>query len=229
MSPAEAVAASRRSLGRYLLVWILVAQLVVWAIIVAAGWSASQRETRKFTDGHLVAVTQLWLRNASWRHGDAVDDVMPVPGDSGHEYAQDIAVLVWENGQLVKDSDGLAAGLALSEIPAQGLTVLHHRDAQGHVHDWRAYVETFRVNGQERRVASMLDLDKRYAMAVDVAEHLAEPAFLLVPLLGLVMWWTIRRGLRPLDRLSEEVATLDAFAGQRLDTRHRFREFASTV
>ena len=37
------------------------------------------------------------------------------------------------------------------------------------------------------------------------------------------------RGLRPLDRLSSDVAALDGLAGQRLDTAHRFREFSSTV
>jgi two-component system sensor histidine kinase QseC len=62
-----------------------------------------------------------------------------------------------------------------------------------------------------------------------VAEHVARPALLVLPLVALGLWWTLRRGLRPLDRLSQEVAQLDAFAGQRLGDQHRFREFSSTV
>jgi two-component system, OmpR family, sensor histidine kinase QseC len=57
----------------------------------------------------------------------------------------------------------------------------------------------------------------------------ARPALLVLPLVALVLWWTIRHGLRPLDNLSNEVAALDGFAGQRLGTQHRFREFSSTV
>ena len=63
--------AARRTLSRHLLVWTLGAQLAVWAVMVAVGWSTSLRETRKFTDGHLVAVAQLWLETASWNPAPA--------------------------------------------------------------------------------------------------------------------------------------------------------------
>lgn len=222
-------AITRHTLRRHLLLWILGTQLVAWGALVAVGWSTSQRETRKFTDGHLVAVAQLWLGTAPWSRGEAPAEVLPVPHEDVHEYAQDVAILVWENGRLVTDSDGLAPGLDLAKIPDKGLVSLAYRDNQGAMHDWRAYVETYRGGGRERRVAAMLDLKKRYVLAQDIAEHLASPTLILLPLLALVMWWTLRRGLRPLDELSDEVAALDAFAGHRLDTRHRFREFASTV
>ncbi|MDZ7910042.1 MAG: histidine kinase dimerization/phospho-acceptor domain-containing protein [Gemmobacter sp.] len=222
------VAEARRTLWRHLLAWTLGAQLAVWLVMVAVGWNTSLRETRKFTDGHLVAVAQLWLVSAAWDRGDQ-RGMVPVQREAVHEYAQDVAILVWENGRLVTDSDRLADGLDLSKVPDKGLTTLVFRDPQGGAHDWRAYVETYRADGLERRVAALLDLRKRYVLAEDIAEHLASPFMILLPLVALVMWWTIRRGLRPLDQLSDEVAALDAFAGQRLDTQHRFREFASTV
>ena len=221
-------AETRRTLSRHLLTWALGAQLVVWLVLVAVAWSTSLRETRKFTDGHLVAVAQLWMGTASWNQTE-VSGGLPVPREDVHEYAQDVAILVWDNGRLVTDSDQLAAGLDLAKLPDKGLVTLAYRDAQGVVHDWRAYVETYRADGRERRVAALLDLRKRYVLAEDIAEHLTSPLLILMPLLALVMWWTIRRGLRPLDKLSDEVAALDGFAGQRLDTQHRYREFASTV
>ncbi|MGM9424884.1 sensor histidine kinase [Hydrogenophaga sp. MI9] len=221
--------ATRRSLRRHLLLWVLGAQLVVWVVVVAVGWNASMRETRKFTDGHLVAVAQLWMGAASWHHEGESPWPLPVPSSETHEYAQDVAILVWENRRLVNDSDHLADGLDLSRLPDKGLVTLVYRDTKGEPHDWRAYVETARVEGQERRVMALLDLKKRFVLAEDIAKHLAQPAILLLPLLSLVMWWTLRRGLRPLEQLSDEVAALDAFAGQRLESQHRFREFASTV
>ncbi len=219
---------TRRTLSRHLLVWTLGAQLAVWVVMVAVGWSTSLRETRKFTDGHLVAVAQLWLETAAWNQRPA-SGPQPVPREDVHEYAQDVAIMVWDNGRLVTDSDRLAPGLDLRQLPEKGLVSLVVRDAAGEPHDWRAYVETYRADGHERRVAALLDLKKRYVLASDIAEHLAEPSLVLLPLLALVMWWTIRRGLRPLDQLSDEVGALDGFAGQRLDTQHRFHEFASTV
>jgi two-component system, OmpR family, sensor histidine kinase QseC len=74
-----------------------------------------------------------------------------------------------------------------------------------------------------------MDMKKRSELGNDIAEHMAQPALLIFPLVALLLWWAIRRGLRPLDQLSHEVAALDGFAGQRLDTQHRFREFFSTV
>ena len=219
----------RRLLRRHLLLWVLGVQLVVWAVVVAVGWNASMRETRKFTDGHLVAVAQLWMGVASWHHEGEPPWPLPQPSPESHEYAQDVAIMVWENRRLVNDSDHLAGGLDLARLPDKGLVTLVYRDEKGEPHDWRAYVETARIDGRERRVMALLDLKKRYVLAEDIAKHLAQPAILLLPLLSLVMWWTLRRGLRPLEQLSDEVAKLDAFAGQRLDTQHRFQEFASTV
>jgi two-component system sensor histidine kinase QseC len=219
---------TRRTLWRHLLTWTLGAQLVVWLVLVAVAWSTSLRETRKFTDGHLVAVAQLWLTAAPSTHGAGLN-LLPVVKDNTHEYAQDVAVIAWEDGRLVTDSHQLAGGLDLKAVPAKGLVSLVFKDAQGTAHDWRAYVETFSHQGHERRVAALIDIKQRYGLARDIAKHIAEPAILLLPLVALLLWWTIRRGLRPLDQLSDEVAGLDGFAGQRLDTQHRFSEFASTV
>ena len=74
-----------------------------------------------------------------------------------------------------------------------------------------------------------MDIRQRGELGKDIAEHVAGPALLIFPLVALALWWAIRRGLRPLDQLSTEVAALEGFAGQRLDAEHRFREFNSTV
>lgn len=220
---------SRRTLSRHLLVRTLCAMALVWLVMVAVGWSTSLRETRKFTDGHLIAIAQLWLGSSPWSQGGEPTR-LAVPRDTEHEYAQDVAIIAWEDGRVVTDSHQLAAGLDLTRLPPdKGLVSLDYRAPDGELHHWRAYVETDVVAGRQRRVAALLDLKQRYHLASDIAEHLAEPAILLLPLLAVVLWWTIRHGLRPLDRLSDDVAALDAFGGQRLDPRHRFAEFASTV
>ena len=217
------------SLWRHLWIWTLGALLAVWLALLALAWSTSLRETRKFMDGHLIAVAQLWLSDAHWGH-DNVPVSHPELRHTENEYAQDVAVISWDDGRLVNDSHHLADGLDPARLPLQeGLSTVDIADGPGAVEQWRAFVQTARADGHERRVATLINLRHRYQLATDISEHLAEPVLLLLPLAALVLWWTIRRGLRPLEQLSRDVAVLDAFAGQRLDERHRFREFTSTV
>lgn len=222
-------ARARPSLWRYLWVWTLGALVSVWLVLLVLAWFTSLRETRKFMDGHLIAVAQLWLSDAPW---SSVPEPQSHPDlrRSDHEYAQDVAVIVWEDGRLVSDSHRLAAGLVLAgQALPEGMRTLEVAHPQDGVQQWRAYVQTAQIQGRERRVAALINLRHRYDLAADISEHLAAPVLLLLPLAAFVLWWTIRRGLRPLQQLSADVAALDAFAGQRLDDRHRFREFSSTV
>jgi two-component system sensor histidine kinase QseC len=212
-------------LRRYLLRWALAAVLVVWLTLLAVAWSASLHEARKFSDGQLVAMARLWVQTAP-APTMAVD--ASVLAGLQHEYLQDLAVLDWQDGRLVSDSHRLAPGLTLSNVPANGLVTLQHRSEQG-VSEWRAYTVSLVQEGHQRRIAVLIDLKKRGELGNDIAEHVAEPALLIFPLVALLLGWAIRRGLRPLDRLSSEVAAFDGLAGQRLGPEHRFREFNSTV
>lgn len=222
-------AASRRSaqpaLWRHLWGWTLGALLVVWLTLMAVAWYTGHHEAEEITDGQLVAVARLWLRAAPLDEPAPLQDVAK---DRISPYVQDVALIQWDGDRLVTDTHGMAAGLGLSAPPAGGFSVRVFQGPQG-PSNWRMYVAGQRVEGREERVAVLMDMDHRYDLGRDVALRVARPALLVMPLVAVLLWWTIRRGLRPLDRLSGEVAALDGFAGQRLDERHRFREFTSTV
>jgi two-component system sensor histidine kinase QseC len=212
-------------LWRYLWGWTLGALLVVWLTLVAVAWYTGHHEAEEITDGQLVAVARLWMRAAP-------HDEPAAPQDVGQgrvrAYVQDVALLQWDGERLVTDTHGMASGLGLTEPPAPGFSEPLYSGPQGRSH-WRMFVATQPADGNERRVAVLMDMAQRYDLGRDVALHVARPALLVLPLVALLLWWTIRRGLRPLDRLSGEVAALDGFAGERLDEQHRFREFTSTV
>lgn len=217
--------AQQSTLQRYLLRWTLGAVLVVWLTLLAVAWGTGLRESRKFSDGQLVSVARLWLQT---EHA-ALTPLDPVAlARFQHEYLQDVAVLEWQDGVLVTDSHQVAAGLATADIPPHGFATLPYRTTE-HTGERRIYTATAQHNGHERRVAVLMDMQKRSELGKDIAEHVAQPALLIFPLVAFLLWWAIRRGLRPLDRLSNEVAALDGFSGQRLNTEHRFREFNSTV
>ncbi|MCB4362523.1 two-component sensor histidine kinase [Hydrogenophaga taeniospiralis] len=212
-------------LRRYILSWTLGALLVVWLTLIAVAAATGFRETRKFSDGQLVAMARLWLEAAPT---GTTRNSIPESAGVDHEYMQDVAVLAWENGRLVADTHRMAPGLNLSRLPLHGFSTVTLQTEHG-VGEWRSYGVQLNVGGRQRRVLALMDMDKRFELGKDIAKHVAQPAILVLPLVALVLWWTIRRGLRPLDRLSSEVEALDGFAGQRLDTQHRFREFFSTV
>lgn len=214
-----------RLLRHYLLRWTLGVVLVIWLAVVAQAWSTAFREARKFSDGQMVAVARLWL--AADHPGVAL-----APPDDGaaltHEFLQDVAVLAWEGERLISDTHGMAAGLDATALPAAGFSTVTVR-LPGLPPQWRTFSVETGEGAARRRVVVLMDMAQRHELGKDIAEHVAQPALLLLPLVLLLLWWTVRRGLRPLDRLSSEVAALDGFAGQRLDTAHRFSEFASTV
>ncbi|MGE0350760.1 histidine kinase dimerization/phospho-acceptor domain-containing protein [Hydrogenophaga sp.] len=222
---AQAAAPSPRLLRRYLLGWALGVLLVIWLLVVALAWYTAFREARKFSDGQMVAVAQLWLTAAPSTTANGPPQPLP---ELSHEFLQDVAVVAWEGGHLVTDTHGLVPGLKMAMLPAQGFATVDI-DAAGRAPQWRVFSVQTGQGAQQRRVVVFTDMRQRHELGKDIAEHVAQPALLVLPLVALLLWWAIRRGLRPLDQLSHEVAALDGFAGQRLDTRHRFREFTSTV
>lgn len=217
--------AKQPTLQRYLLRWTLGAVLVVWLTLLVVAWGTGLRESRKFSDGQLVSVARLWLQTVP--APQAAFDPASLDGFQ-HEYLQDVAVLDWQDGQLVIDSHQMAPGLNLADIPNHGFASVPYRTPQS-TGERRLYAVAALQNGHQRRVVVLMDMQKRGELSNDIAEHVAEPALLIFPLVALLLWWAIRRGLRPLDQLSSEVAALDGFSGQRMDAEHRFREFNSTV
>lgn len=219
-----AVAPPARSLRRYLLAWALGVLVAVWLALIAFAWATAFREARQFADGQMTAVAKLWL-TATPEHLEA--DAAGVP-DLQHEYLQEVALVAWADGMLITDSHGMASALDQAVVPAQGFTTIALR-TDGPARAWRAYAAQAAHGGHLRRVVVLMDVKQRYELGKDIAEHVALPALLVLPLVTLLLGWAVRRGLRPLDRLSREVAALDGFAGQRLETKQRHREFASTV
>lgn len=225
MNTAHEPAAPPRLLRRYLLGWALGVLALMWCALIVQAWYTSFHEARKFSDGQMVAIAKLWLTASPT--GAAFDAPPEVPGLK-HEYLQDVAVMAWNHGKLVTDTHDMAPGFDLTVLPSQGFVTVNVQ-VEGLSPLWRTYSVQAGEGALHRRVVVLMDMRQRYELGKDIAEHVAQPAVLVLPLVALLLWWAIRRGLRPLDRLSSEVAALDGFAGQRLDTHHRHAEFSSTV
>ena len=81
-----------------------------------------------------------------------------------------------------------------------------------------SYIETLRRDGHEWRIASQADEENRYRVFVaqrddlrtylsrEIGNHLLHVQILVIPLVMLVLWLAIWRGLRPLARLGRQIA-----------------------
>lgn len=223
-----------KTLWRYLWGWVLGALALVWLTLMAVAWYTGHHETEEMTDGHMMSVARFW-----WA-------LSPLPMVSGlpaplerqrlSSYVQDVSVVEWRGGRVAVDTHGMLARLGLNPhvAPELGTSVLHDNSSPDRP-AWRMLVVGDPPGAgtphaaPQRRVAVLMNMSQRTDLGRDVAEHVARPALLVLPLVALGLWWTIRRGLRPLDRLSRDVAGLDVLAGQRLGDEHRFSEFSSTV
>ena len=221
------------SLARHLWRWTLAALAAAWLALMLASYFAGLHEAGEITDGHLASAAHVLLQLPAIGAGatgattkvDAQDDDV-IPSGRHLKLASSVAVLVWENGVLVSDTRPPAQRGGVDFPPGYATTVLRQGPGQ-EPRRWRSF-SAERADGS-RKVATMIDLDQPTRIVREVTFTIARPSLVVLPLVALLLWWAIRRGLRPLNALSNRVATLKLHASERLDASHGDAEFASTV
>lgn len=214
-----------RQLRFYLLRWVMVTLVGVWCSLVGVAYYTGWHEAEEITEGQLVMAAELLLRQPHME---------PMPaGERGgrsiktNSYSPELFLVVWEGERLVWDSHGLAALLPAQLQP--GHQVFDTQDGAT-THHWHLYVEQLGAwGGAGRRVAVFTDVKRRTALERDIAEHIARPALVLFPLVAVLLFLALERGMAPLRRLSGQIAGLDVDAGQPLTAGQRFRELRSIV
>lgn len=185
--------------------WVLAALLVVWLGLVAASYAAGYHEADELTDGHLASVASLML--AAPPSGQlGVPDVAALAQRKNlraHDYQQSLSVVVWDAAGRVLARSGHAPQPPFDV--ADGFQTLR-LGADGHA--WRSF-SRWQAPSHAIKVAVLLNLRERDALAGDIARRVVRPSLALLPLVALVLALAIRRGLRPLRELSRQVGTLD--------------------
>lgn len=215
-----------RRLWRHLWYWVVGALLTVWATLVGVAYYTGVHEAEEITDGQLVSIAELLMRQPVLRTPDLAGGERAGAAAGRHPaangYAPRVRAVVWQGEAVVWDSHGLAAQLPAPLGPGHHTLVL---TVDGEPRTWRWLVA---VQG-DRRVAVAIDTARHRALGRDIAEHVVRPALVLLPLLALLLAWAIRRGLAPLSRLAHAIDRLDFNAGQTLPAEPRFVELASVV
>ncbi len=187
-----------RSLQARILALVLGLLGLVWAGAAALTWWDTQHELDELLDGHLAqAAALLVVQQAT----DTDDDHGGLDAPQLHRYAPRVAFQVWHEGALVQRSSN-APLLPMRPGTVGQVSGFETVDLDGA--RWRVFATT----GAEHDVQVYVGeaVSARESILRALLRGTLAPLALALPLLGLAAWWAVRHGLKPLRRLSGELA-----------------------
>ena len=185
------------SLKKRLLLLALSTVAVVWIGAATFVYFDAREEFDEVLDAHLAQDAA--LLSAQITHELAELETLHAP--LLHKYARRIAFQVWEDGKVLLLHSGNAAREHLGDTE-QGFS---NTTMDGH--RWRVFTTWDDSGGYLIHVAERADV--RDELAQDIAGNLLEPLLFSLPLLALMLWVAVARGLQPLGKLAAEVERRD--------------------
>jgi two-component system sensor histidine kinase QseC len=201
----------RTSLKQRLLALALAAITLVWLGAAAFTYLDAREEFDEVLDAHLAQAASLLVVQATHDLDELETEHAPLL----HKYARRVAFQVWEKGQQLR--------LHSANAPQQPLASRERGFSDNTIDGkrWRVF-STWDESGEYLiHVAERTDV--RDELARGIAGNLLRPLWFSLPLLALLLWIAVMRGLRPLDKLAREVeqrepdnlAALDASSAPR--------------
>lgn len=186
------------SLRRRLFTLLLVATGAIWVSATVWIYVGSRTELEKVLDTRLQEAAKMVHSLVSG--GDmATAAGPPALDDAG--YSRQLSCQIWSfDGRLLARSSGAPA-----EILAEEGEGFADREVNGEV--WRVYTIVDANKGVRVAVGDRIGLRDR--LVRDLVSGLVWPAVLIVPLLGLLIWFGLGRGLGPLNAAAREIAARD--------------------
>lgn len=193
-----------RSLQARVLALALTSVVAVWLVAAAFTWREAQHELDELLDGHLAQAAALLIV----RQVDEIEepeDGERIDAPALHRYAPKVAFQVWRKGELVARSAN-APLTPMSEVRRGFAT------AQIAGERWRV----FAAQGNDRRMQVYVgeELDSRKSILEGLLQGLIAPMLVALPLLALLLWWAVQRGLLPLRRLGQAISAREPQALQ---------------
>ena len=217
-----------RSLRARLLLTVSIATLLVWAAAGVVSYDKAQHEADELMDGQLAQAAKLLMAQA--RHeavyvAEPLEITEALDNSAKHPYEQHLEFRVWnDTGRLlIRSRNG--PDTELSSLPGYDKAI----------NSITTYAD-IRHAGEPWRMLSMRSPDGRYLVQVahstedrervglEVAAQVAIPIVLALPLLGLLVYFSVRRSLQPLEKLAAEVAARSPDNLEGLTEPHALRE-----
>lgn len=187
------------SLQRRLLTRTFGGVLVVWMATAAFVWFEAQHEVDELLDAHLAQSAALLVVQ---QNATPEDDEPLLDAPTLHKYAHRVAYQVFDEGRLVMHSPNVA-----HEPMAQhktGFETLTLPDGKS----WRIFASPGRDRDVQIYVAERVDSRDEILRAV--LRGFLPPLTIALPLLLMGLWWNVRSGLQPLQRLRQALLKRDS-------------------
>ncbi len=189
------------SLKRRLVLILLAATGVIW--LCATGWiyASSRSELEHVLDTRLQEAARMVHSLVAGGNIAAAEAVAQATAPPEAGYERQLSCQIWSlDGRLVAKSGG-APEEALAG-PAEGFS---ERTVNGE--PWRVYTILDPDKGVRVMVGDRIGLRDR--LVRDLVAGLLAPVILVVPLLGLLIWISVGRGLAPLHAVAGDIAARD--------------------
>jgi two-component system sensor histidine kinase QseC len=178
----------RASMQTRLLLLVLAFATAIWLLAAAITWRDAKREVDELLDGHLAQASSLLLVQSD---GD-IDDIFDTP--ILHRYAPNVGFQVFMGKQILAHSANTGVEPLSDQI--NGFSTVQHGDVWWRVSGVYSHRLDITVFVGEK-------LESRSAIMWVLMRSMLGPLLLALPLFGLGLWWSIRRGLAPLRELRD--------------------------
>ena len=186
------------SLQQRLLTRTLGGVLIVWIATAAFVWFEAQHEVDELLDAHLAQSAALLVVQ---QNATPEDDEPLLDAPTLHKYAHRVAYQVFDEDRLVMHSPNVAhTPMAQHKQGFQTLTL-----ADGI--SWRIFAAPGRDRDVQIYVAERVDSRDEILQAV--LRGFLPPLTIALPLLLIGLWWNVRSGLQPLQRLRQVLLQRD--------------------
>lgn len=186
------------SLRWRLFVLLLAATSVIWLCAVAWIYVSSRSELEHVLDTRLQEATR--MVHSLVAGGNMSSAAVSIPIDA-IGYERQLSCQIWSvDGRLVARSSG-----APEQSLAQNEEGFADREVAGEL--WRIYTIVDDKKGVRVAVGDRISL--RDKLVRDLLTGLVAPALLIAPVLGVLIWASLGRGLRPLKVIAAEIAGRD--------------------
>jgi two-component system, OmpR family, sensor histidine kinase QseC len=183
----------QKSLQARLLVMVLSAVCALWVCSVAFTLIDASHEIDEILDGHLAQVAALLVFQQIHDDGDEDNNFLEAP--SLHKYAPKMGFQIYRRSELVNHSATVGPKPMSTISDGFDTVTLEKGD------EWRIFAMSDAAKGVQVYVGELTQ--SRYYILKAVLRGMLLPFLIALPILALLLWFVIRRGLAPLRELSD--------------------------
>lgn len=185
------------SLNRRLLALALGTVVAVWLAATAFTYQDARHEFNEVLDAHLAQAASLLIAQTS----HDMDEIETGHAPLLHKYSRSVAFQIWRQGSQLR--------LYSANAPQQRLATLENGFSDNSIagERWRVFSSWDDTHEYLIQVAERTEV--RDELAQGIAGNLLLPLLVSLPLLALLLWLAVMRGLRPLLALTRDIEQRD--------------------